>query len=119
METTRDKNGRFVKGCKSISPGRPKQKREDRFMAITQSACTFADWRKIVKKAVEQAVEGNTAARKWLSDYLLGPPPQRIEYSAPEGITVTHFFEDALKRAYEDDSIGPIPGDGGESELPA
>ena len=88
-------------------------------MAITQSACTFADWRQIVKAAVGQAKEGNTAARKWLSDYLLGPPPQRIEHTVPEGIAVTHHFQNALKRAYKDnDSIGPIPGDGGESELP-
>ena len=119
MGTTRDDNGRFVKGHKSISPGRPKQKREDRFMAITQSACTFADWRKIVKKAVDQATAGNPVARKWLSDYLLGPPPQRIEHTAPEGIVVTHHFENALKRAYQDDSTGQIPDDGGESELPA
>ena len=94
-------------------------------MAITQSACTFADWRKIVKTAVGQAKEGNTAARKWLSDYLLGPPPQRIEHSTPEGITVTHRFDEALKRVY--DTYGPgagktggvVDGESGESELPA
>ena len=115
----RDENGKFTTGNKAArNGGRPKKKREERFMQITQSACTLADWRKIVQKAVEQAKRGNPQARKWLADYLLGPPPQRIEHSAPEGIAVTHHFETALKRAYQDDSTEPIPGDGSESELP-
>lgn len=106
-----------MKGHKSISPGRPKQKREDRFMKITQSACTLADWRDIVKAAVGQAKKGDAAARRWLGDYLLGPPPQKIEHSAPDGIAVTHHFKNALKRAY--DSTEQVSGDGGEGELPA
>lgn len=87
-------------------------------MQITQSACTFSDWRDIVKKAIGQAKRGNPQARRWLADYLMGPPPQRIEHSTPEGIMITHFFEDALKRAYSDDSTGQVSDNGSEGELP-
>lgn len=80
----RDKNGRFVKG-NGGGPGRPKREREDRFMEITLSAVTYKDWREIVKKAVQQAGRGNPQARKFLADYLLGPPPQRHEVSGPDG----------------------------------
>ena len=88
-------------------------------MQITQSACTFTDWRKIVQKAVEQAKRGNFQARKWLGDYLLGPPPQKIEHSTPDGIVITHHFETALKRAYKNDNgTGQVSDNGSESELP-
>ena len=54
-------------------------------MEITLSAVTYADWKAIVKKAVDQARRGNPQARKFLADYLLGPPPQRHELTGPDG----------------------------------
>ena len=45
---------------------------------------------------------------------------KQIELSVPEGIAVTHHFQNALKRAYNSDNgTEPIPDDGGESEMPA
>ena len=84
MAPQRDENGRFVKGHNG-GPGRPKKKREARFLEITLSACTFTDWREIVKKAVEQAKAGDATARKWLGDYLQGPPVQRTELTGAGG----------------------------------
>lgn len=80
----REKNGQFANG-NGGGPGRPKKKREKRYYEITQTACTFKDWRAIVKRAVDDAKKGDTAARKWLSDYLLGPPVQRQEISGADG----------------------------------
>ena len=74
----RDANGRFTKEYKG-GPGRPPKRREERFLEITLSTCTFKDWRDIVKKAVDQARRGNPAARKWLSDYLIGPATNRLD----------------------------------------
>ena len=76
--TKRKPNGQFAKG-NGGGPGRPPKKREERFMEITLSAVTYADWKAIVKKACDQAKRGNPQARKFLADYLLGPPPQRHE----------------------------------------
>jgi len=76
--TDRNDKGQFVKG-NSGGPGRPKKEREEKFLEITQSACTYSDWRKIIKRAVEQAKRGDSRARKFLADYLLGPPRQRHE----------------------------------------
>ena len=80
----RDENGRFVKG-NSGGPGRPKKAREERYYEIMHTACTYVKWRKIVNKAVEQAMRGNHNARKFLADYLLGPPPQRHELTGEGG----------------------------------
>ena len=77
MARKRDSNGRFVKGD-SGGPGRPKKSREQRYYEITMTACTFDDWKKIVKKAVEQSKRGDATARKWLSDYLVGVPEQPV-----------------------------------------
>lgn len=40
---------------------------------------TSPKWASIILKAVDQAVEGDWRARKWLGDYLMGPPVQRVE----------------------------------------
>ena len=74
----RDGNGKFVKGHPG-GPGRPKKEREERFKEITLSTVTFEKWKKVVNKALEQAMRGDAQARKWLSDYLIGPPVQRNE----------------------------------------
>ena len=39
---------------------------------------TLADWEKITLTAVARAKSGDNQARKWLSEYLLGPPVQRL-----------------------------------------
>lgn len=68
-----------------LSPGRPPKEREERFMEITLSAVTFDDWKEIVQKAVAQAKRGDSTARKWLSDYLIGAPVQRQEITGKDG----------------------------------
>jgi len=78
MEQKRDENGRFVKGGGG-GPGRPPRANNEQYYELMQSTCSPAEWRKIVKKAVEQAKRGNHPARKFLADYLLGPPLQRHE----------------------------------------
>ena len=74
----RDENGKFIPGHKG-GPGRPSKAKEEKFYRTTLSAVSLADWREIVKKAVDQAKKGNPSARKWLSDYLIGPPQQKVD----------------------------------------
>ena len=83
----RDRNGRFKKGY-SGGPGRPKKEREDRYREITLNTCTFDDWTRIIKKAVQQAKSGDSVARKWLADYLVGTPIQRQEIGGKDGAPI-------------------------------
>ena len=73
MGRKRDKKGRFVKGD-SGGPGRPPKDRERRYLEIARTAVTFERWRKIVKAAADDALGGDAQARRFLADYLLGPP---------------------------------------------
>ena len=77
----RDENGKFVKG-NGGGPGRPPKKKEDRFMEVSIAAVSLKDWREIIKKAVEQAKRGDTQARKFLAEYLIGPPQQRLDVTS-------------------------------------
>lgn len=44
-----------------------------------------ADWGAIISKAIEQAREGDTTARAWLSKYLLPADPDRFADVTSDG----------------------------------
>ena len=73
----RDGKGRFLKGAKSPSPGRPPRRVEEQYLAATIGGCSIDEWSAIVAKAVEQASEGDRFARDFLARYLL--PEQAIK----------------------------------------
>ena len=77
--TDRDENGRFKKGTVPNPKGRPTKEREVRYRDILLSSVSFTDWQRIVEKARDQALKGDAVARKWLADYFIGPPQQRID----------------------------------------
>lgn len=79
-----ENKGKFQPGNKG-GPGRPPKEREARFLEITLSAVTFDDWAEIIKKAVAQAKRGDSSARKFLADYLVGVPVQRTEHTGRDG----------------------------------
>ncbi len=81
----RDTNGRFVKGEYRGGPGRPRKEREDRFYEVAVTAVTFQDWKEVILAAVKQAKRGDAAARKFLADYLMGTPVQKIAPTTPDG----------------------------------
>ncbi len=82
---TRQKDGKFVKGVSGNPNGRPRKEREERFYEVAVSAVTFKDWREIIERAIYQAKRGDTAARKFLADYLMGTPVQKTEISGKDG----------------------------------
>ncbi len=80
----RDDNGRFVKGKTGNPNGRPRRRTEDEYLDATIGCVTIKDWREIVNAAKVKAKRGDPRARQWLSDYLLGPPQQRLQVSGPD-----------------------------------
>ena len=81
---TRNKKGQFVKGH-SGGPGRPKRKVEEEYLDALRLAVSPDDWNAIIGKAVDQAKRGDSTARKWLADYLIGAPVQRTEQTGADG----------------------------------
>jgi hypothetical protein len=68
----RDQNGRFQRGHSQPGPGRPRLGVEREYLEVLASACSLDRWRKIVNRAVKDAVNGSAKAREWLGERLLG-----------------------------------------------
>ncbi len=83
----RDKNGRFVKGHEPMG-GRPKREREVEYYRILSTRVTIDDWHAIIDRAIRDAKSGDAVARRWLADYLIGPPVERKEIANPPGETL-------------------------------
>ena len=84
----REANGTFAKGSSGNPNGRPRKKREERFLEITLSAVTYEDWKAIIKQAVQQAKRGNKDARRFLAEYLIGKPAQILEHTGAGGSAI-------------------------------
>lgn len=93
----RNDKGQFIPGSGG-GPGRPKRRTEEQYLDAMISRVTVKDWREIVDKAVSQAKRGDSRARVWLSDYLLGPAPQRLQHEGSDGGPVKLVVEYVNKR---------------------
>ena len=85
----RDKKGRFVAGHGSISPGRPTRARETRYLQALTDTVTMDDWILIVRRAIEDAQNGSHPARRWVADYLVGPPIKQSELTVSGDVSLT------------------------------
>jgi len=82
MATGRSLKGRFALGNK-CGPGRPRRAREEEYCRAFREGVTLEDWRRIVRRAVEQALAGDAAARNFLARHLLPAIPRESTPQAP------------------------------------
>ena len=75
----------FQKGQSGNPAGRPKRKIEEDYLKALAVAVTPEDWQQICQRAIRDAKHGDSTARKWLSDYLIGQPVQKMEHTGPDG----------------------------------
>lgn len=88
--------GRFINGNKA-SPGRAPRLVESNYLDTTFAAVSVEDWHTIVQRAVEDAKKGNSWARSWLGDYVLGKPPQILELRGADA-ALLHDLLEAFQR---------------------
>lgn len=79
---TRGEKGQLKKGSVLNPKGRPKKSREERYLEILKSTVTYDDWQAIIQRAVYDAKKGDTAARTWLSNYIVGTPQQKMDVTS-------------------------------------
>lgn len=82
---TRGEKGQLQKGSVLNPKGRPKRSREERYLKMLTTSVSDDDWQAIIDRAVSDAKRGDATARKWLTDYLIGPPVERKEISGNAG----------------------------------
>jgi uncharacterized protein (DUF2384 family) len=56
-------------------PGRPKREVERSYLESLKESVSLTQWKKIAKRAVDDAMQGDAKARDWLSKYLIGDKP--------------------------------------------
>jgi len=104
--TPRKDNGQFAKGHSGNPNGRPKRSTEEKYLTALSRHVTLKDWATIVNTAVARAKAGDSTARQWLSDYLMGKPVQRQEISGVDGAAIDIHdsrFDAALEKVYDQD----------------
>lgn len=81
----RDERGRFVPGNPG-GPGRPRRETELTYATATQEGCPPDKWLAIVKRATDDALNGDGGARSFLARYLLPPAGAdlRVDLGYPE-----------------------------------
>ena len=77
MDIERDEAGKFAPG-NSGGPGRPRRATERTYLLALSDALTLEDWKAIVRRAVEDARNGDAKSREWLSRYALGAEPTTL-----------------------------------------
>lgn len=89
----RDENGLFKPGHTVKSPGRPSRVIEGDYLQRMTDLLTFEKWEKIVNKAIADAIKGNGYARQWLSDYVIGKPPQILELRGADAMLLSQVIK--------------------------
>lgn len=90
------KTGRFLPGNKA-SPGRKKKAVERDYTKMFTDVVTPDKWREMIESALKLAVQGDSFARRWLSDYIIGKPPQILELRGAEAAQLAQLIE-AMKQ---------------------
>ena len=86
----RKTDGTFAKGHTGNPNGRPKRSTEEKYLAALSRRVPLKEWRTVCDTAIARAKAGDSTARQWLSDYLMGKPIQRTEASGPGGGPIEH-----------------------------
>ena len=93
MPEQRTEGGRFAAG-NAGGPGRPRRAVESQYMASIGDVVTVEDWQAIVRRALDDAKNGDAKAREWLTKYLVGTePPTLVSIAATEERVANGFEE--------------------------
>ena len=90
----RNDKGQLEKGSAPLpGAGRPRKAVEQAYLNAIAEIVTPERWNKIVLKAAVDAAKGYPEARRWLSDYLIGKPPQILELRAGDAVLLKQVLE--------------------------
>jgi len=98
---------RFQPGQSGNPAGRPPKVKNEPYLIALKDCLSIPDWEAIVQRAITDAKKGDRHARKWLSDYLLGPPTQSFNVSG----NLLDGIEDLIRDKSEEELKKFVDGD--------
>src|SRR5688500_7808981 len=84
----RSEGGRFGPGNKA-GKGNPNNRKAQKLRNEILRAVSVADWRAILRKAVDDAKAGDAVARTFLANYLVGKPAETVILERIEALEQT------------------------------
>lgn len=96
----RQADGRFANG-NAGGPGRPRRPVEEDYLRVLNESVSVQDWAQVVRRAVEDAKQGDARARDWLSKHILegvADPLFRLALAEQRGDTYGAKIERATAR---------------------
>lgn len=91
--------GRFLPGNPG-GPGRKPRAAEAEYLDVLTERVSLDQWAKVVDRALKDAQKGNGYARAWLSDYLIGKPPQILDIRAADAVLLRQVLEQLETHGY-------------------
>jgi len=99
----RDAGGRFSFGNPG-GPGRPRRAIEREYLATLGEAVSLKDWRRVVARALADAIAGDARARQWLSGYLVNDLSlMDVAASEAGGLTPEDEIADLARKRHLDE----------------
>lgn len=89
---TRDEKGKFVKGHENVGAGRKPKSVEQRYLAAFKKCVTLEDMEEIINRALIGAKRGDPADRKFICDYLIGPPVEKTQNEDTHDVTIRILY---------------------------
>jgi hypothetical protein len=84
--------GGFKKGVSGNPKGRKPREVERDYLTIFRSRVSPEDWGEIIDKAVSDAIRGDSVARKFIADYMIGVPVQKIDAKVDSRAEITEII---------------------------
>jgi len=113
----RGEHGQLKKGSVLNPKGRSKRATEEAYLDILKKEVTVNDWREIVQKAIIDAKRGDSVARKFLADYIIGTPIQNVSANVNANISNTPDIKGVDYRTVAATlAPGPVPDSDPSSE---
>jgi hypothetical protein len=98
MRADRDDKGRFLRGHPG-GPGRPRRAVEMEYLATLANEVPLTRWKRIVRRAVRDAMAGDPKARRWIGEFVIGRQPDSLTALAATELAGTKDDEIIAKAA--------------------
>lgn len=92
--------------------GRPRRATEEKYLSLIGKTVTAEDWVKVVMTALARAKAGDSRARDFLAQYLIGKPTEYVNVDQDTAVDITLTWGDENTDNAADSAPSTADGEG-------